>query len=115
MTFGQLQKRFYFFHILDTFVLWLFNQKELCGYEIIKEFESRSKGYWRPSPALIYPKLLLMASEGLIEETNKGSTGKKYYKITPKGQKKLNEKMENLKRELLQYEDFMREVFEVNR
>ena len=115
MTFGQLHKRFYFFHIFDTFSLWLFSKKELCGYDIIKECESRSKGSWKPSPALIYPKIMLLASEGLIEETNKGSRGKKYYKITPKGSKKLNEKMGNLKRELMDYEDFLGEVFEVNK
>lgn len=115
MTFGQIHKSFHYFHILDTFALWIFSKKELCGYDIIKEFEVRSKGNWKPSPALIYPKLLLMVSEGLIEETNKGSRGKKYYKITPKGNIKLKEKMNNLKKELICYEDFLEEVFEVKK
>jgi DNA-binding PadR family transcriptional regulator len=115
MTFRQIHNSFHYFHILDTFGLWLFSKKELCGYDVIKEFESRSKGNWKPSPALIYPKILIWVSEGLIEETNKGSRGKKYYKITPKGNIKLNEKMDNLKRDFLDYEDFLGEVFEVNK
>ncbi|NPV50944.1 MAG: PadR family transcriptional regulator [Candidatus Methanofastidiosum sp.] len=114
MTFVRFHKSFHYFQIqIDTFILWLFSKKELCGYDIIKEFESRSKEAWKPSPALIYPKIMLMASEGLIKETNKGSRGKKFYKITPKGDIKLNEKMGSLKEDLLYYEDFLKEVFEV--
>ncbi|NYT04456.1 MAG: PadR family transcriptional regulator [Candidatus Methanofastidiosa archaeon] len=113
MTFKQIHNSIHYFHIFDTFGLWLFSKKELCGYEIIKEIESRSSGTWKLSPALIYPKILLMATEGLIEETNKGSRGKKYYKITPKGRIKLKEKMDCLKIDLLYYEDFLKEVFEV--
>jgi DNA-binding PadR family transcriptional regulator len=113
MTFKQIHNRLHFFHIFDTFGLWLFSKKELCGYDIIKEFETRSNGSWKPSPALIYPKILLFLSEGLIEETNKGTRGKKYYKITPKGKIKLKEKMDTLKSDLLFYDDFLKVVFEV--
>jgi DNA-binding PadR family transcriptional regulator len=84
----------------------------MCGYDIIKEFDKRSKGEWKPSPALIYPMLLFLATEGLIEEANTGTRGKKYYKITSKGKTKLKEKMDILKINLLYYEDFLKEVFE---
>ncbi|KYC46179.1 MAG: Transcriptional regulator PadR-like family protein [Candidatus Methanofastidiosum methylothiophilum] len=113
MTIIHPHKGIHFFRIPDTFVLWLFSKKELCGYDIIKEFENRSKGNWKPSPALIYPLLLFFTTEGLIEETSKGTRGKKFYKITQKGNKKLNERMEELKKDLLYYEDFLKEVFEV--
>ena len=59
--------------------------------------------------------LLFFTTEGLIVETNKGTRGKKIYKITPKGNIKLKEKMKNLKRDLLYYEDFLGEVFEVKK
>ncbi len=115
MTFRQIHNRIHYFHIFETFGLWLFSKKEICGYDIIKEFEIRSNGRWKPSPALIYPRILIMVSEGLIEETNKGSRGKKYYKITPKGEIKLKEKMDNIKRDLLYYQDFLQDVFEVKK
>ena len=113
MTFSQPHKSIHFFRIPDTFVLWLISKNEVCGYDIIKEFEKRSNGEWKPSPALIYPLLLFLTTEGLIEETNKGSRGKKFYKITSKGEIKLKERMEILKKDLLYYEDFLKEVFEV--
>ena len=68
MSFGKFGKSFHYFHILDTFALWLFSKGELCGYDIIKEYENRSKGKLKPSPALVYPLLLLLKQlEGLIE------------------------------------------------
>ncbi|HOM96182.1 MAG: PadR family transcriptional regulator [Candidatus Methanofastidiosa archaeon] len=113
MSFGKFSKSFHYFHILDTFALWLFSKGELCGYDIIKEYENRSKGKLKPSPALVYPLLLLLTTEGLIEETSKGPRGKKFYTITPKGSRKLKERMNSIKKELLYYEDFLKEVFEV--
>jgi DNA-binding PadR family transcriptional regulator len=53
------------------------------GYEMIRELESRSGGFWRPSAGSIYPTLQLLEDEGLLhsEETE----GKRLYSLTDAG------------------------------
>lgn len=43
--------------------LALLNEKPMHGYEMIKEIEERSGGYWRPSAGSIYPTLQLLEDE----------------------------------------------------
>lgn len=64
-------------------ILTLLLEKPMHGYEMIRELESRSGGFWRPSAGSIYPTLQLLEDEGLLrsEETE----GKRLYSLTDAG------------------------------
>jgi len=73
-------------------VLALLGEQPMHGYEMIKEIEERSGGYWRPSAGSIYPTLQLLEEQGLIagEETE----GKRLFKLTDDGRKVVAERDE---------------------
>ena len=60
------------------------------GYEMIKEVEERSGGYWRPSAGSIYPTLQLLEDEGLIAGTE--SDGKRRFELTDEGRAAVAER-----------------------
>ncbi len=62
------------------------------GYEMIKEIEERSGGYWRPSAGSIYPTLQLLEEQGLIagEETE----GKRLFSLTDEGRSGIADREE---------------------
>lgn len=62
------------------------------GYEMIKEIEERSGGYWRPSAGSIYPTLQLLEDEGLIE--GEETDGKRRFALTESGRKLAAERAE---------------------
>jgi len=62
------------------------------GYEMIKEIEERSGGYWRPSAGSIYPTLQLLEDEGLIAGTE--SEGKRRFDLTDDGKAAVEERAE---------------------
>ena len=64
-------------------VLALLAEKDMHGYQIIQEIETRSGGAWKPSPGSVYPTLQLLADEGLITATE--SNGRKTYSLTTEG------------------------------
>ena len=64
-------------------VLALLAEEPKHGYEMIKEIEERSDGYWKPSAGSIYPTLQLLEDEGLIEGTE--SEGKRRFSLTEAG------------------------------
>src|SRR6478736_4656246 len=61
-------------------ILALLAEQPMHGYEMIKEIEERSGGYWRPSAGSIYPTLQLIEEEGLI--TGEESDGKRRFSLT---------------------------------
>jgi DNA-binding PadR family transcriptional regulator len=52
--------------LLRFWVLNLLTQKQLNGSEIIKEIESNSMGWWKPSPGSIYPLLSKLEEDKLV-------------------------------------------------
>jgi DNA-binding PadR family transcriptional regulator len=69
-------------------VLILLNKKPSHGYEIMKEINSRTKGFWQPTAGGIYPILRDLEKSGYIKgrwETQKNRR-LKVYKITPSGE-----------------------------
>jgi DNA-binding PadR family transcriptional regulator len=68
-------------------VLILLNKKPSHGYEIMKEINSRTKGFWQPTAGGVYPILRDLEKSGYIKghwETLKNRR-LKVYKITPSG------------------------------
>jgi len=69
-------------------VLILLDKKPSHGYEIMKEINSRTKGFWQPTPGGVYPILGDLEKLGYIEghwETQKNRR-LKVYKITKSGE-----------------------------
>lgn len=69
-------------------VLILLNKKPSHGYEIMKEIDSRTKGFWQPTPGGVYPILRDLEKSGYIKgqwQTQKNRR-LKVYKITKPGE-----------------------------
>ncbi len=73
-------------------VLALLAEEPKHGYEMIKEIEERSDGFWKPSAGSIYPTLQLLEDEGLITGTEEG--GKRRFTLTDEGRKAVTEREE---------------------
>jgi DNA-binding PadR family transcriptional regulator len=69
-------------------VLILLNKKPAHGYEIMKEINSRTKGFWQPTAGGVYPILRDLEKSGYIKgqwQTQKNRR-LKIYKITNSGE-----------------------------
>ncbi|BFI76268.1 PadR family transcriptional regulator [Sulfurisphaera ohwakuensis] len=78
---------------LKSLVISTLAEKPMYVYEIIKSIQSKTGGFYKPSPGSIYPVLRSLLNEGLIEAFEEN--GKKMYKLTSKGIEEFN----RLKRE----------------
>lgn len=73
-------------------LLSVLSSGKMYGYQIMRELEKRSAGYFTMTAALLYPALHQLESEGLVKSEWREGQGKrqrKYYAITPKGRKAL--------------------------
>ncbi len=73
-------------------ILTLLSQKKMYGYEIMRELERRSEGYFTMTAALLYPALHELELQGLLDsewQDGQGKRKRKYYAITSKGRKAL--------------------------
>ncbi len=81
----------------DSLLLFLINERgHSYGYELIKEVQRRSGGYFRFREGTVYPALRrLEAGELLSGEWQRTPTGqeRRYYTITPKGRTLLRRKL----------------------
>ncbi|WP_046214975.1 PadR family transcriptional regulator [Paenibacillus wulumuqiensis] len=77
-----------------TLVLTLLSQKDMYGYELIKELEQSSQGIFSLKEGTLYPILHAMESERWVESYWQESSGRKrkYYSITETGIAQLQEK-----------------------
>ena len=69
-------------------VLILLNKKPSHGYEIMKEINSRTKGFWQPTAGGVYPILRDLENLGYIEGEWQTQRNRKLkvYKITESGE-----------------------------
>lgn len=74
---------------LQLLVLALLADKPRHGYEIIKALEERSKGFYTPSPGMVYPALTYLEEIGYA--TVEADGARKLYHITADGQARLAE------------------------
>jgi len=68
----------------------------MYGYQIIKELEKRSNGYFQFKEGTLYPALHRLEKAGVIQgKWQRLPTGqeRRYYYITQKGQKALAERL----------------------
>ena len=74
---------------LQLVILALLEERPRHGYEIIKALEETSKGFYAPSPGMVYPALTYLEEVGYATVEAEGS--KKLYLITDAGLSKLDE------------------------
>lgn len=80
----------------DTLLLSLISNQPMYGYQIIKELEKRSNGYFQFKEGTLYPALHRLERAGLISgrwQKIPGGQERRYYFITAKGQKVLAERL----------------------
>ena len=71
-------------------ILSVFAAEKMYGYQIMRELEQRSEGYFTMTAALLYPALHQLEADGLVKsewQEGQGKRRRKYYAITSKGLK----------------------------
>jgi DNA-binding PadR family transcriptional regulator len=72
---------------LKYVILDLLKDKPRHGYDIIRELEELSYGFYKPSPGVIYPTLQMLEEMGYASSSEQ--EGKRVYSITEEGLKFL--------------------------
>lgn len=73
---------------IDSLLLCLIGQNPMYGYQIIKELQNRSQGYFKFKEGTLYPALHRLERSGLIEgkwQVLPSGQQRKYYHMTEKG------------------------------
>lgn len=80
----------------DTLLLSLLKDQPMYGYQIIREMDSRSRGYFKFREGTLYPALHRLETAGLVMGSwRRLPSGKerRYYQLTEKGQDLLEQKV----------------------
>ncbi|MEV4800900.1 PadR family transcriptional regulator [Nonomuraea sp. NPDC049421] len=64
------------------------------GYDLAKTFDHSLNHVWQAGHTQIYPELVKMTADGLVEVESEGARGRKIYRITPDGRRELRGWME---------------------
>ena len=75
---------------LQLLILGLLAEKPRHGYEIIKALDELSKGFYAPSPGMVYPALTYLEELGHATVETEGT--RKLYRITEGGRQYLEER-----------------------
>ncbi len=81
---------------IDSLLLSLMEEHPMYGYQIIKELEKRSQGYFRFKEGTLYPALHRLETAGLVNgkwELLPNGRQRRYYYITDKGRRSLATRM----------------------
>ena len=76
----------------DSLLLCLMEQQSMYGYQIIKELERRSQGYFKLKEGTLYPALHRLEKSGLVLgnwQVLPSGRQRRYYYLTEKGQFEL--------------------------
>ena len=85
----------------ETLLLSLLSGKPMYGYQIVKELEKRSNGYFQFKEGTLYPALHRLDKSSLVEgKWREEGTGlpRRYYQLTPKGRKVLEARLTEWRR-----------------
>jgi PadR family transcriptional regulator PadR len=80
----------------DTLLLSLLKDQPMYGYQIIREMDSRSRGYFKFREGTLYPALHRLEAARLVRGNwRKLPSGKerRYYELTERGQGLLEQKV----------------------
>ena len=73
---------------IDSLLLSLISEQPLYGYQMIKDLEGRSLGYFKFKEGTLYPALHRLENSGLVQgkwQALSSGQKRKYYHITEKG------------------------------
>lgn len=90
----------------DSLLLCLLQEQPMYGYQIVRELDIRSEGYFKFKEGTLYPALHRLEKSGLITgkwQTLSNKRQRRYYYITPKGEAKLAA-------ERMHWQDFLKAV-----
>jgi PadR family transcriptional regulator PadR len=90
-------------------VLRLLVEKPMYGYQIVKELQSRSEGYFDLEQGTLYPALHRLEKDGLVDsrwEVVEEGPSRKYYFITDVGRTELEKSAQ-------QWSDFSRHLLKL--
>jgi PadR family transcriptional regulator, regulatory protein PadR len=79
---------------IDSLLLCLLSGQPMYGYQVIKELENRSQGYFKFKEGTLYPALHRLEKSGLVEgkwQILPSGQQRKYYYITKKGHATMTE------------------------
>ncbi len=74
---------------LQIVILALLAEAPAHGYELIRRLETRSNGFYSPSPGVIYPALTFLEETGATELEPEGTGARKPYRLTEAGREAL--------------------------
>ncbi len=81
----------------EVMLLYLISERgEAYGYQLIKDIEKRSRGFFRFREGTVYPALRKLENEGLLQGQWRrlaGGQERRYYRITPAGGEFLQRKL----------------------
>jgi len=80
-------------------LMMLLTKKSMHGYEIMKEIEAKTLGFWKPTSGGLYPLLKRMEKKGEIQSKWLKINGRKrrIYQITVNGRKRLRNALKKQK------------------
>jgi DNA-binding PadR family transcriptional regulator len=81
----------------DTLVLSAFAEGEKYGYQVVKELERRSEGFFCLKEGTLYPILHRLERQGLLSahwQTMPNGSERRYYALTAKGRRALADKLD---------------------
>ena len=85
----------------ETLLLALLENEPMYGYQIVKEVDQRSSGYFAFKEGTLYPALHRLEKAKLIEgswEDTPNNVRRRYYLITAKGEKALADRLNEWQR-----------------
>ena len=85
----------------DTLLLALLELEPMYGYQIVKEVEQRSSGYFAFKEGTLYPALHRLERANLLEgrwQDAPTSVRRRYYQITAKGRQALTDRLNEWQR-----------------
>ena len=87
----------------ETLLLSMLAREPMYGYRIVKEMERQSDGYFQFKEGTLYPALHRIEKGGLVrgqwrDTSSASGVPRRYYHITPKGQRVLEERLTEWRR-----------------
>lgn len=77
--------------LFEYLILKILEDEESYGYELIKKIKNLAGGYWDPSYGTIYGTLSRLQEKEHIKRIEKNHEDRKYFEITEKGKKRLEQ------------------------
>lgn len=80
----------------DTLILSMLAEEPMYGYQLVREMNERSSGYFRLKEGTLYPALHRLERDdyvvGMWEESPSGQS-RRYYSLTPTGERRLESRL----------------------